>query len=1170
LFLFIIANQGEIVFMEHLEKYGLWKNAEEAAEIFRQIVNFLPDATFVTDDSGRVIAWNRAIEKMTGVEAKDMLGKGNYEYSLAFYEERRPVLIDLVTQPEQEILAKYSHVRREGDILISETEPEMLKLGDVHLLNLASPLYDREGRVIGAIEAIRDITEQKKAAKALKESEERFRLTFYASPDAVNLNRMEEGLWVDINEGFTRLTGFTREDVLGKTSLEMNIWNDPEDRKRLVRELKEKGYCENLEALFRKKDGTVGTGLMSARVISIGDVPHIISITREITEIKKAEELLRASEAKYRSLFETANDAIFLMEEDIFVDCNRKTLEMFRCTREQIIGKSPALFSPGFQPDGKNSRDKALQKIEEVLKGHPQFFEWRHQKLDGTLFDTEVGLNRIETEGRSLVQAIVRDITERKKAEEELARSEERYRSLVEESFDGIFIHKGPKIVFANRRLHEMLGYSNGELLGMDPWIICHPDYRGLTKERAETRLRGEEVTSHYEVKLQRKDGSWFYGEISAKELLVEGEPGIQVWVKDITERRQAEEDLRQSEKRFRQLYEATSDAIFTQDLEGRFLSGNRAVLDMFGYPLEGLLGRRACDFMKPELAPLFETEYLRKLKDTGHCQGITAYFARDGRKFYLEYQSDLIRPNDGDPFISVVARDVTHRVLSDRKIREKEESIRAILEANPNPVVVYGPGGKLRYLNPAFTEVFGWTQEEMMQGEVPFVPDDQREITAVRIKELYNTGKAGTLENRRLTKDGRLLDVSVSAALMRDQHGTPSGMVVNFMDVTERKKLESQFQQAQKMESVGRLAGGVAHDFNNMLGVILGRAELALLGTEPGSSLESDLLDIQKAAKRSADLTRQLLGFARKQTAAPKILDLNDTIAGMLKMLRRLIGEDIDLAWFPGPNIWSVKMDPAQLDQILANLCVNARDAIIDVGNITIETENTIIDDKYCKDKPYATPGRYAVIAVSDTGCGMERDLLEKIFEPFFTTKEVGKGTGLGLATVYGIVKQNEGWVNVYSEPGRGTTFKIYLPACKDAAQEAPSDYDMESLKGGSETILLVEDEEMLLEMGEMMLKRLGYDVLTALGPAPALEIAKSFPGEIHLLMTDVVMPEMNGMDLAELISSLKPGIKCLFTSGYTANVIAQRGVLKEGVNFIQKPLLVKDLARKIRSIMD
>ncbi|OIP38558.1 MAG: hypothetical protein AUK25_12500 [Desulfobacteraceae bacterium CG2_30_51_40] len=238
-------------------------------------------------------------------------------------------------------------------------------------------------------------------------------------------------------------------------------------------------------------------------------------------------------------------------------------------------------------------------------------------------------------------------------------------------------------------------------------------------------------------------------------------------------------------------------------------------------------------------------------------------------------------------------------------------------------------------------------------------------------------------------------------------------------------------------------------------------------------------------------------------------------------------------------------------------------------MGNITIETENTIIDDKYCKDKPYATPGRYAVIAVSDTGCGMERDLLEKIFEPFFTTKEVGKGTGLGLAMVYGIVKQNQGWINVYSEPGRGTAFNIYLPACGDTAQGEAFEADEEIITGGRETVLLVEDEEMLLEMGEMMLKRLGYDVLTALGPALALEIAKSFPRQIDLLMTDVVMPGMNGMVLAERISLLRPAIKCLFTSGYTANVIAQRGVLKEGMHFIQKPLLLKDLARKIRSIL-
>jgi PAS domain S-box-containing protein len=1281
--------------MEDLENRGLWRTADEASQIFRQIVDFLPDATFVIDKEGRVIAWNRALERMTGVMAKDMIGKGNYEYSLAFYEQRRPVLIDLVTNPDREILARYSYVRREGETLISETEPEMLKLGDVNLLNLACPLYDRDGRVIGAIETIRDITEQKKAAKALKDSEERFRLLFYSSPDAVSLNRMEDGLYVDINEGFTNVTGFTREEVLGRSAVDINIWNDPKDIKRLLRELRGRGYCENLEAVFRKKDGTLGTGLMSARVISLDDIPHIISITHEITETKRAEERIKASEARYRSLFETANDAIFLMEGGFIIDCNRKTLEMFGCRREQIIGRSPDLFSPRLQPDGEDSRERARQKLEEVLKGHAQYFEWRHQRPDGTLFDTEVSLNRIEMEGRFFVQAIVRDISERKRAQEALARSEERYRelfqnaadpmytvdlqgrfiecndaflkeggwtaeeiighsfelllhpddiaiageafemgmrgesfnfemrarykdgrfgwfsfinrpifskdgsicaihgmakniterkiaeealvrseeryrSLVEESFDGIFIHDGSKIVFANKRLHEMLGYGNGELVGMDHWMVYHPDLHGLAKERAKARLRGDRPISQYEVKLQRKDGSSLYGEVSAKVIGFGGKTGIQVWVKDITERRKAEDALSQSEKRFRQLYEATSDAICTQDLEGRFLSGNRAILDMFGLAQEDFIGRKASEFMKPELAPLFETEYLQRLKDTGHYHGITAYYAKDGHKFYLEYQSDLIRPSESDPFISVVARDVTHRVLSERKIREKEENIRAILEANPNPMAVYGPEGNLLYLNPAFTEVFGWTQEEMTRDKVAFVPDDQREVTAAKIKELYDTGKAGTLETRRIAKDGRVLDVSVSAALMRDNRGTPTGMVVNFMDVTERKKLEAQFQQAQKMESVGILAGGVAHDFNNMLGVILGRVELALLKMDSTSPIHSDLLDIQKAAMRSADLTRQLLAFARKQTAAPKILNLNETIAGMLKMLRRLIGEDIDLGWFPGPDIWPVKVDPAQLDQVLANLCVNARDAIQDVGKITIETENAKIDENYCKDKPYASPGRYVVIAVSDTGCGIERDLLEKIFEPFFTTKEVGKGTGLGLSTVYGIVKQNEGWINVYSEPGTGTTFKIYLPAQGDVDVEKAPRTEEEEIPKGNGTILLVEDEAMLLEMGEMMLKRLGYDVLTALGPAQALEIAESFPGKIHLLMTDVVMPEMNGMELSERISSLRPGIKCLFTSGYTANVIARHGVLKEGVNFIEKPHQLKGLAKKIRSVLE
>ncbi len=381
---------------------------------------------------------------------------------------------------------------------------------------------------------------------------------------------------------------------------------------------------------------------------------------------------------------------------------------------------------------------------------------------------------------------------------------------------------------------------------------------------------------------------------------------------------------------------------------------------------------------------------------------------------------------------------------------------------------------------------------------------------------------------------------------------------------------LEAQLHQAQKMEAVGRLAGGVAHDFNNMLAVISGHADLALERTAPNSPLRADLLEIQNAAGRSADLTRQLLAFARKQTIAPTVLDLNDTIAGMLKMLRRLIGEDIDLLWKPADSLWPVRMDPAQIDQILANLVVNARDAISGVGKITIETGRATFDEGYCETHADFIPGEYVLLAVSDNGCGMDKVTLAQLFDPFFTTKPLGRGTGLGLATVYGIVKQNQGFINVYSEPGQGTSFKIYLP--RYAASEPASARSMPApaaVSTGTETVLLVEDEEALLKLGKLLLERLGYTVLAASGPGEALQLAEAYPDAIHLLLTDVIMPEMSGRDLWERLRVLRPGLKCLFMSGYTANVIAHHGVLEEGVHFLQKPFPREVLASKLREVL-
>jgi two-component system cell cycle sensor histidine kinase/response regulator CckA len=423
----------------------------------------------------------------------------------------------------------------------------------------------------------------------------------------------------------------------------------------------------------------------------------------------------------------------------------------------------------------------------------------------------------------------------------------------------------------------------------------------------------------------------------------------------------------------------------------------------------------------------------------------------------------------------------------------------------------------------------------------------------------------------------GRGAHLWAVAAHLYDSHGTSTGAIELIRDVTEYKRAEEeklqlnvQLLQAQKLESVGRLAGGMAHDFNNMLSAIIGHAELALMKNAASEPTHPDLEAIRETAFRSADLVRQLLAFARKQTVAPKVLDLNRNVARTLSMLRRMIGEDIDLAWRPGTGLWPVKIDPSQIDQLLANLCINARDAISGVGRVTIETANVTFDEAHCSVHPDCLCGEYVMLSVGDDGCGMDKGALDQIFEPFFTTKEAGKGTGLGLATVYGIVKQNEGFINVNSEPGKGSTFKLYLPRCVEETAEPMTASAAEVPNARGETVLLVEDEAAILTVVQAMLEKLGYRVLPAATPSEALRQAEAHADEIQLLITDVVMPEMNGRELAKLIDDIKPGLKCLFTSGYMDDVIATRGVLHAGVHFLQKPFSTKDLAAKVRQALE
>jgi two-component system, cell cycle sensor histidine kinase and response regulator CckA len=507
--------------------------------------------------------------------------------------------------------------------------------------------------------------------------------------------------------------------------------------------------------------------------------------------------------------------------------------------------------------------------------------------------------------------------------------------------------------------------------------------------------------------------------------------------------------------------------------------------------------------------------------------------------------------------------QDITERKQAEEVLKRYE-----LLSANSRDIILFMTWeGNILEANTAALAAYGYTREELLQVSIK----DLRapEVPSLLEQQLLAADGWGMLyEAVHRRKDGSTFPVEVSSrsAAVNGKH-----ILINITrDITERKKLEQQLLQAQKMEAIGTLAGGVAHDFNNMLSVILGYSQLIMKTMEKDSDLYGFIDEIEKAANRSADITRQLLAFARKQTISPTTLNLNDTIEAMLKMLRRLIGEDIELAWLPGTTLLPVRMDPSQIDQILANLMVNARDAITDTGKITIETDNTSLSDDYCAAHPGFIPGNYVVLSVSDDGQGMNKETLNRIFEPFFTTKKAGEGTGLGLSTVYGIVKQNEGFVNVYSEPGKGTTFRIYLRSQDERGVEDRPAVPTAMVAADGETILVVEDEVAILALAEKFLTGLGYTVLAANRPEKALEIAQNYPNLIDLLMTDVVMPGMNGKELSEELLKSRPDLKCLFMSGYTSNAIVHRGVLDKDVYFIQKPFSLNDLAAKVRAALE
>jgi two-component system, cell cycle sensor histidine kinase and response regulator CckA len=922
----------------------------------------------------------------------------------------------------------------------------------------------------------------------------------------------------------------------------------------------------------------------------------------------------------------------FILHRDgshVFPYVSTECRQLFGIEAEDLM-RDGNLLADLIHPDDKTRRDESIRRSAETFQLWRE--ELRHIVRGEVRWYDCMSRPEIQPNGEILWDGIMMEITGHKEAEEALRKSEAKYRRLHETMMDAfVSVDMALHIQETNRAYRVMLGYPEEELRRLTYKELTPEKWHDFEKRIVKEEVLVHGHSQVYEKEYRRKDGTVFPVELRTFLMRDEtGRPeGMWAIVRDITARKQAEgqldRNLRQARVRF-----DVSQALAATETEDEVLDAliQHAGLDPQGFVSILVLDRSADDptAVQCRVDP-FESGLVPKVAigtrfpasryptvrlHSAHRPFVANDLLADERIDPASMERmrqlgagsrasfPLTTGNEWMGYISVFAKPTgyfdedkitLYQTLADQgavalraarlreAIRESQQRLSLLVEQSPLAVIEWNTDFRVVSWNPAAERIFGYTREEAVGCGLAelVVPEEER----LPVKEAWQDVLAKKRDAHshsikdNLTKAGRLITCEWFNAPLVGADGSVIGLASLVQDVTERKlaeeenaRLQSQLLQAHKMESVGRLAGGVAHDFNNMLSVILGYTELIKSRLSSHDPLLIDLSTIERAANHSKDITRQLLAFSRSQIIAPKPVNLNDLIGDTQKTLAPLIGEDIDLRFHPAKDLWKIKFDRSQIDQILVNMAVNARDAMPEGGKLTVETANVQLDEVFCGTHLGFVPGDYVLLTMSDSGVGMDKETLSHVFEPFYSTKEVGKGTGLGLATVYGIVKQNGGFINVYSEPGEGTVFKIYIPRiivedeAPEKAEEAPVAY-------GAGTILLVEDDDMVRRITTTMLEAIGYTVLAAETPQDALSLGEDRDRPIDLLITDVVMPGMSGPGLRDRMEAIRPGIKVLFMSGYTSNAIVHRGVLEEGVYFIQKPFSIKALAEKVRDAM-
>ena len=1126
-----------------------WERVEgerrESEERVRLFVEHAPAALAMFDREMRYLHVSRRWRADYGLGDRDLIGVSHYEIF-----------------PEVPEHWKQAHRRAlGGDVLREENDRFDRADGSVQWIRWETrPWRDSKGMIGGIVIFAEDVSERKQAADV----RERLAAVVDSSDDAI-IAKTVDGTINAWNSGAEKVFGYSYGGAVGKP---IQMLLPPErayEESDILARIARGESVEHFETVRIRKDGAridVSVTISPIRDIT-GAIVGASKIARDITERKQANEKLRQSEDRNRDLVEHSQDLICTH------DLSGKMLSA-NPSAARILGYSVAelLAIPMREivaPEFRGQFDQYLERIRKhgADKG---FLSVLTRSGERRIWEYD---NTLRTEGveSPVVRGMARDVTEKMRAEHALLESEEKFRTLADCVPQMIWISTPDGLnTYCNRRWVEYTGMSLEESSGKGWSTPYHDD----DKQRAWDAWNHAVATGeryHVESRIRAADGSyrWFLMQV---EPLRDASGSVVKWFgscTDIEDMKEAEIALRENER----VVDGLEEMILVVNRDFHYVLANHAFLDFRGMSAEQVVGRSVEQVVGRET---FATHVKEKMEECFRGNAVEYemnydFPSRGRRDLHVSYFP--IEGPKGVERIACVLQDITDRKRVEEALFKSEERFSKAFRNNPLAITISTEAeGRYLDVNDAFLNLLGYLRKDVIgrtAGELHFwsEPLDREEM----LRHLQEEEKVAKHHTRYRTAKGEIREAEVWAeSIELDGQRCILGIT---RDVTEMKKLEAQFRQAQKMEAVGRLAGGVAHDFNNILGIVMGYSDIALGEIPTDTRVKKYLTEIKKASQRAALITRQLLAFSRQQVVFPKMLDLNDVVQNVTTMFLRLVGEDIEFEFRPGTAIGSIKADPGQIEQILMNLVVNARDAMPTGGKITIETGTSELDEHYTSRHAGAHEGKHVVLKVSDTGSGMDETTRSQIFEPFFTTKAPGKGTGLGLSTVYGIVKQSEGDISVYSEPGKGTTFKIYFPRLREKAEELGSHREEAEPPRGSETILVVEDDKILRGLAVKLLQEGGYHVIEAEDAENALKILSSTGVEVDLLLTDIVMPGQTGVELLAEAKRIRQNLRAVFMSGYAGDLVTQHGVLVQEHSFLEKPFTKRALLTKVYSVL-